>query len=508
MRLFKANLALLLALIAAGPLTGQVRPRQGIRIVRTLPAPPQPQVKLYGAAGSTTYTYFVTAVQAGFESAAGSAAINNAPASPSSGDAVGIFWRPEGAAASYRVYKVTGTTEPTGGSTLLCTTTASYCYDTGQALSAGFPPQTAPAVSSDLSSTATPPDSGAQVYNVKAYGARGDDSSDDEPAFAAAVAAMPGCSQGGSNFTHCGTVFIPPGVYYFAENLLIDSPFVTVEGGGMGAVTIDSHVPANSCTVTFHPAIFNTGYNTAAGGVFNVYVDGTNTGSGSNGICVHDMVGFQSNAFIENFTSGTGLWDEADTGWNERWNLGLTLANNHISWLINNQHTGAAAATFGYGNFIVKINPNAGQYGIYFDDANASPDVLDNATGNIIENVTDAGTCVQFGESVHTFKFNGSFHCEQSSGTGGVGIGGAASSAYFDRLNLGGLSTNISVALVAAKQANFLETFANLPAASASNIGWTAAISDSNTATFGATAAGGGSNHVRVFSDGTHWLVY
>jgi len=49
--------------------------------------------------------------------------------------------------------------------------------------------------------------------------------------------------------------------------------------------------------------------------------------------------------------------------------------------------------------------------------------------------------------------------------------------------------------------------FANLPAASSSFEGAIASITDSSTATWGATITGGGSNHVLAYCDGTNWTV-
>ena len=48
-------------------------------------------------------------------------------------------------------------------------------------------------------------------------------------------------------------------------------------------------------------------------------------------------------------------------------------------------------------------------------------------------------------------------------------------------------------------------TFATLPSSPAE--GTVAAITDSNTATWGATAAGGGANHVLLYFNGTNWTV-
>lgn len=50
-------------------------------------------------------------------------------------------------------------------------------------------------------------------------------------------------------------------------------------------------------------------------------------------------------------------------------------------------------------------------------------------------------------------------------------------------------------------------TVANLPGAATAGAGARAMVTDSNTATFNATVAGGGANIVPVFSDGTDWKV-
>jgi hypothetical protein len=50
-------------------------------------------------------------------------------------------------------------------------------------------------------------------------------------------------------------------------------------------------------------------------------------------------------------------------------------------------------------------------------------------------------------------------------------------------------------------------TVANLPSAATAGAGARAMVTDSNTATFNATVAGGGANIVPVFSNGTNWKV-
>jgi len=51
-------------------------------------------------------------------------------------------------------------------------------------------------------------------------------------------------------------------------------------------------------------------------------------------------------------------------------------------------------------------------------------------------------------------------------------------------------------------------TVSAIPACSSTFAGSTRAVSDSTTNTWGVTAAGGGSNHVAVYCDGTNWTVY
>jgi hypothetical protein len=50
-------------------------------------------------------------------------------------------------------------------------------------------------------------------------------------------------------------------------------------------------------------------------------------------------------------------------------------------------------------------------------------------------------------------------------------------------------------------------TFAQLPNAATAGAGTRAFVTDSNTATFAATVAGGGANAVPVYSDGANWKV-
>lgn len=59
--------------------------------------------------------------------------------------------------------------------------------------------------------------------------------------------------------------------------------------------------------------------------------------------------------------------------------------------------------------------------------------------------------------------------------------------------------------LIEARLPSPAVTFANLPASPTE--GMIKGVTDSNTATFGATIAGGGANRVLAYFDGTNWTV-
>jgi len=71
-------------------------------------------------------------------------------------------------------------------------------------------------------------DSGGQVFNVKAYGAVGNGSTDDTDAIQAAMAAA----------TSGGIIYFPPGTYIISETLNITANNIAFIGAGAGATTI------------------------------------------------------------------------------------------------------------------------------------------------------------------------------------------------------------------------------------------------------------------------------
>jgi hypothetical protein len=77
------------------------------------------------------------------------------------------------------------------------------------------------------------------IYNVKDYGARGDDAADDTSAIRSALKALKDKGIG-------GILFFPAGRYKVSDEILIDAPGVTVQGvgtsSGVGALARGSHI--------------------------------------------------------------------------------------------------------------------------------------------------------------------------------------------------------------------------------------------------------------------------
>lgn len=86
-----------------------------------------------------------------------------------------------------------------------------------------------------------------------------------------------------------------------------------------------------------------------------------------------------------------------------------------------------------------------------------------------------------------------------------------AAGSDFGLLQFGGTTSSFPAikrsgnAITLRTAADTIPTFATLPAASAANEGALAPVSDSSTATPGATVTGGGANHILAYSNGTVW---
>lgn len=84
----------------------------------------------------------------------------------------------------------------------------------------------------------------------------------------------------------------------------------------------------------------------------------------------------------------------------------------------------------------------------------------------------------------------------------------AGDARRFSLTTLIGFLSNAFTSLTASSYlATTATTVAGLPSAATAGAGARAMVTDSNTATFNATVAGGGANIVPVFSNGTDWKV-
>jgi hypothetical protein len=79
------------------------------------------------------------------------------------------------------------------------------------------------------------------------------------------------------------------------------------------------------------------------------------------------------------------------------------------------------------------------------------------------------------------------------------------------KFSLTTLVSFLSTAFTSLSASSYVKTpavlVASLPSAATAGAGARAMVSNSNTVTFNATVAGGGSSIVPVFSDGTNWKV-
>lgn len=99
-----------------------------------------------------------------------------------------------------------------------------------------------------------------------------------------------------------------------------------------------------------------------------------------------------------------------------------------------------------------------------------------------------------------------------------LGTSGALSGSFFQDItsnawhfNTNDVGASTATDVVTITQAGTLGTkpvtFATLPACAAGTEGYRAAVTDSSTATYGATITGGGSNHIPGYCNGSVWVV-
>lgn len=88
----------------------------------------------------------------------------------------------------------------------------------------------------------------------------------------------------------------------------------------------------------------------------------------------------------------------------------------------------------------------------------------------------------------------------------GTGLTGTGSSVSPGSIGIGVTNPHTTLEVAGPIQAD-PTTFAGLPSCASTTEGAHRAVTDSTTATWGATVAGGGSNHILAYCDGTNWTV-
>ena len=255
---------------------------------------------------------------------------------------------------------------------------------------------------------------GGQVFNVKAYGAKGDGTTDDTAAIQATINAMPSCTSGASTWNHCGIVFVPVGTYVVSSEISTTSPKVRIEGSGEN-VTVIKWTGTTNGAFYFTASPFNAGQSsthseTVGGGLFNLSIIDTTQSANTFGVEAYNTIGFNASGVgIEGFTGtgAVGFLRESSAGTvpNERFVISMELTNNTtgVSMISN----GTSGATFGYGIQNYWINPNSGQVGMMLNGG-----IMNEDQHHIIINGTTGSTGLKLENSASWLANSGLIHAE------------------------------------------------------------------------------------------------
>lgn len=143
-------------------------------------------------------------------------------------------------------------------------------------------------------------DNGGQVFNVKAYGATGNGTTDDTAAIQAAITAA---------VVTGGTVFFPPGTYDITSTLGVPSQKVRLVGASELSVEILCNVSSGDC-IKFAPNL--SSFRDADGGLYHlsVWLNGTNQ------IGVHTVDFFQGFHLVDaNIERSSATYGVGSIGW-------------------------------------------------------------------------------------------------------------------------------------------------------------------------------------------------
>ena len=203
------------------------------------------------------------------------------------------------------------------------------------------------------------------VYNVlnAAYagGADPTGAADSQPAFAAAIAALPAAG---------GTITVPPGTYKLNSTVtatVAPTASVRIIGAGLGA-TILSYTGTGDA-IRMRASSYSGGWAEGCE-LAHFTIDGTSAGAGSNGLHIGDINAARVNIQVANFTGAgsAGILLENTTTWTEQSDIRAILNNCTQGAVFSKSGTGFNS--FGYGKYDFTLwTATANQDGIVFQSA-------------------------------------------------------------------------------------------------------------------------------------------
>lgn len=254
------------------------------------------------------------------------------------------------------------------------------------------------------------------VFNVLAYGAKGDGNANDTTAISAAINAANAATNGGQ-------VYFPAGTYKVNTVLpTLTSHKVSLVGAGSTATTIN-FIGVGDCVRIQHSADTVA---SPSGVIRGINIDGTTAGSAAVGIHIGDVNGWAfEDVSVQNFAGATavGIWFDNQVFWCERVTFYRVLvANNtkNLRYTINGGNN-----SFDYHRYIdLRMNVNSGQIGFSIESG-----ALFNCIINLLCNVngSSGNTAVVFNLAGGTVDGSGNLYAEQTTGTGASFLTTAAS---------------------------------------------------------------------------------
>lgn len=190
----------------------------------------------------------------------------------------------------------------------------------------------------------------------------------------AALAALPSCVSGASNYSHCGEIAVAAGTYTISSQMQVNSPFVAIRGIGSNVTNLD-FTATSGCAFLFDALNNSNSGGNASGGLFDLKITGNNTANVC-GVHTQGTVGFRMHGVsIYGFTGpgASGWWDDevfngtSRQASNERYKVSVELANNTVGWKLTDNGTLAPNDTFGYGDFALWVNTYVNQTAISAD---------------------------------------------------------------------------------------------------------------------------------------------